>query len=80
MTPKETDPDLPMSSRSVWWKHMSVVAYYRVGGTKCTSACMGPFEGGCHYLHYLHHSLTSGQTTEREHSPTHQQQIGLKIY
>ena len=53
---------------------------YRVGGTKCTSACMGPFEGGCHYLHYLHHSLASGQTTEREHSPAHQQKIGLKIY
>ena len=28
-------------------------------------------EGGCHYLHYLHHSLVSGQTTGREHSPTH---------
>ena len=32
----------------------------------------------CHYLHYLHHSLASGQTTGREHSP--QQRIGLKIY
>ena len=29
---------------------------------------------------YLHHSLASGQTTGREHSPTHQQKIGLKIY
>ena len=26
------------------------------------------------------HSLASGQTTEREHSPTHQQKIELKIY
>ena len=34
----------------------------------------------CHYLHYLHHSLASGQTTGREQSPTHQQKIGLKIY
>ena len=34
----------------------------------------------CHYLHYLHHSFASGQTTGREHSPTHQQKIGLKIY
>ena len=34
-----------------------------------------------HYcLHYLHHSLVSGQTTGREHRPTHQQKIGLKIY
>ena len=30
--------------------------------------CMGPFEGGCHSLHYLHHSLASGQIREREHS------------
>ena len=33
-----------------------------------------------YYLHYLHHSLCSGQTTGREHRPTHQQKIGLKIY
>ena len=39
----------------------------------------GPFEGGRHYLHYLHHSLASGQTTEREHSPIHQQKSRLKI-
>ena len=24
-------------------------------------ACMGPFEGGPHYLHYLHHSLAPGK-------------------
>ena len=40
----------------------------------------GPFEGGGHYLHYLHHSLVSGQITGWEHSPTHQEKIGLKIY
>ena len=39
-----------------------------------------PFKGGRHYLHYLHHSLVSGQATGREHSPIHQQKIGLKIY
>ena len=33
-----------------------------------------------HYLHCLHHRLVSGQITGREHSPTHQQKIGLKIY
>ena len=38
------------------------------------------FEGGHHYFHYLHHSLVSGQTTGREHSPAHQQKIGLEIY
>ena len=52
----------------------------RVGGAECGGACMGPFEGGHHYLHYLHHSLASGQITGREHSPAHQQKIGLKIY
>ena len=39
------------------------------------NAGIRPFEGGCHY-----HSLAWGQTTGREHSPTHQQKIGLKIY
>ena len=43
-------------------------------------AGLSPFEGGCHYRHYPYHSLTSGQTTGREHSPIHQQNIGLKIY
>ena len=32
------------------------------------------------YCHYLQHSLASGQTTEREYSPIHQQKIRLKIY
>ena len=41
----------------------SVVSCCRLGGTACSSACMGPFEGGHHYLHYLHHSLASGQIT-----------------
>ena len=49
-------------------------------GALSSSACMGPFEGGHHYLHSLHHSLASGQITGKEHSPTHQQKIGLKIY
>ena len=40
----------------------------------------GPFEGGGHYLHYLHHSLVSSQITGWEHSPTHQEKIRLKIY
>ena len=28
-------------------------------------------EEGLNHLHYLHHSLVSGQTTGREHSPAH---------
>ena len=43
------------------------------------TADMGPFEGSHHYLHYLHHSLASGQTTEGT-QPHQQQKIGLKIY
>ena len=66
-------------SRSLWWRRGSMVAC-RIGGTECSSACTGPFEGDCHFLHYLHHSLVSGQTTGREQSPAYQQKIGLKIY
>ena len=33
------------------------VACCRVGGSECSSAYMGSFEGGHHYFHYLHHSL-----------------------
>ena len=65
-------------SRSLWWRRGSAVACCRVGGTECSSACMGHFEGGHHYLHYLHHSLVSGQTTGREHSPAHQQKNWIK--
>ena len=79
VTPQETDPDLPMS-KSLQWRRGSAVACCRVGGTEGGNPCMGPFEGGHHYLHYLHHSLASGQRTGREHSPNHQQKIGLKIY
>ena len=40
----------------------------------------GTFWSSHHYLHYLHHSLASGQITGREHSPAHEQKMGLKIY
>ena len=70
VTHQETDPDLPVSVRSLQQRHGLVVTCCRVQGTECSSACMGPFEGGRHYLHYLHHSLASGQTTGREHSPS----------
>ena len=69
-----------LESRSLLWRCGLVMARCRVGGTECSSASMGPVEGGPLYLHYLHHSLASGQTTEREQSPAHQQKIGLKIY
>ena len=41
----------------------SAVTCCRVGGTECSSACIGLFGGGHHFLHYLHHSFVSGQTT-----------------
>ena len=79
VTLKETDPDLPVSVQD------SLVAEGVSGGllqgwdTERSNACIGPREGGPRYLHCLHHSLASGQTTGREHSPTHQQKIGLKF-
>ena len=66
-------------SRSLQWRCGMEEASFRVGGSECGSACTEPFEGVCDF-HYLHHSLVSGQTTRREHSPAHQQKIGLKIY
>ena len=80
MTPQEADPDLPMSVQESLVEVWVSGGLCRVEGTECSSACMEPFEGGHHYLHYLHNSLASGQITRREHSPTHQQKIGLKIY
>ena len=38
----------PWVSMSLWER--SIVASYRVKGTECSSACMGPFEGDLHYL------------------------------
>ena len=49
----------------------------RVGVTECSMH--GRFEGDHHYLHYLLHSLASGQTTGREHSSTVQEKIELKV-
>ena len=69
----------PWVTRSLQWRYRLAVACCRAGGTECSSAGMGPAEGGHHYLHYLHCSLASGQINGREHSPAHQQKIGLKI-
>jgi len=67
-------------SRNLWWRQELAVACCRVRGSEFSSACMRPFERGLYYLHYLHNSLASGQTTGKKHSPAHQQKIGLKIY
>ena len=80
VAPQEAEPDLPVrvqKSLAEKWVRGGLLQH---GGTECSSACMGPFEGGHYCLHYLHHSLVSGQTTGRQHSPAHQQKIELKIY
>ena len=51
-----------------------------LGAQSVAVPALGHFEGGCHYLDYLHYSLASGQITGREHIPTLQHKIGLKIY
>ena len=48
---------------------VSVEACCRAGGTEGSSAWMGPSEGGCHCLHYLHHSLASGKEEEWQPTP-----------
>ena len=84
MTPQETDPDLPVSVQDSPVEAWVSSGLLQGQGHAVHSAYTRPFEGSRHYLHYLHHSLVSGQTTGREHSPTQhsptQQKIGLKIY
>ena len=60
MTPQETDPDLPVSvqeSPGEAWVGGGLLQCW--GGTKCSSAHTGQFEGGRRYLKYLHHPLVS---------------------
>ena len=45
------------SPAEAWW----VVACFRIGGTECSSTCMGSFEEGHQYLHYFHHSLNQSE-------------------
>ena len=80
VTPQETNPDLSMSIQESLAKVWVGGGLLQGQGTACGCVSMGPFEGGCHNLHYLHHSLATYQTTGREHSTAHQQKIGLKIY
>ena len=75
VTLQGTDSDLPVSVQE------SMVEVWVCGGLLQGQGCLhGTFEGGCNYLHYLHHSLASGQTIGKEHSLFHQKKIGLKIY
>ena len=62
----------PRVSRSLWQRCGSAVACCRVRGTEGSSTCTGPFEGCCHYFHYLHHSLVSGGTQPHPSQKTSQ--------
>ena len=69
MTQQKTDPDLPMSVEESLVDVRVGGGWLRVEGTECSHGCMGPLEEGKNYLHYLHHSFTSGQITGREPQP-----------
>ena len=79
MAPQETDPGLPVSVQESLVEAWVSGGLLQGWGTESGGVCLAPFEGGRHHLHYFHHSLVPGQTTAREHSPVHQQKIGLKI-
>ena len=51
----------PWVPRILQWRRGSAGACCRAGGTDCNSACMGPFEGGRHYLLCLHNRLAPGK-------------------
>ena len=59
--PQETDPDLPGSVQGSLVEAWVGGGQLQVGGIECSSASMGPFEGGHHYLHHLHHCLAPGE-------------------
>ena len=77
MTPQETALDLPVSVQESWAEVWVDNGLLQGRGTEYNSAGISPCEGG---HHYPYHSLASGQTTGKEHSPAHQQKIGIKIY
>ena len=78
VTPEETEPALPGSvqaspvevrvNRGLLWGQRHWMQQF----WEWRHAGISSFEGGWH--------LALGQITGREHSPTHQQKIGLKIY
>ena len=61
MATEETDPDLPVSVQESLAEPWVSGGLLQVWGSECSSACVGPFEGGRHYFHYLHHSLVPGR-------------------
>ena len=76
VSPQETEPDLPVSVQESPGRCGLTVACCGIRSTEYKS-----FWRSSRLLSSLAlHSLASGQTTGREHSPTHQQKIALKVY
>ena len=61
VTPQETDPYMSVSVQESLEEAWVCGIRLQGWGTECSSACMGPFEEGRHYLHYLHHSFAPGK-------------------
>ena len=80
VTPEEADPGLPVSVQESLGRRGSAGACCRVGALSAAVCAWHLLKEVAVGLHYLHHSLVPGQTSGREHSPAHQQKIGLKIY
>ena len=78
MTPQGTDPDLPVSVQEALAEVWVNGGLLQGRGTECSSARVGPFEGPLSSLPEPQFVLRPN--TGREHSPAHQQKIGLKIY
>ena len=80
VTPQETEPDLPESvqkSPVEMWVDSGLPRGQYHWLQQSEGADLSPFTES---HHYPYHSLTSGQTTGKEYSPTHQQKIGSKSY
>ena len=58
MNENYTKTDLPVSVQESLVEAWVGGGLLQLGALSCSSACMGPFEGGRHYLHYFHHSLS----------------------
>ena len=77
VTLQDIDPDLPVSVQEYPAEAWVSGGLLQGQGHWVQHCVHGAFWRRLHYLHYLHHSLFSGQTKGREHSPAHQQKVWL---
>ena len=79
MTIQETDPDLPVSFQEclveAWISNQ-----YPLGSETLSAAVLTWDLLKEVAIIFITFTMISGQTTGREHSPSHQQKTGLKIY